>query len=90
MIGCCSAAFTSAARKNQPMERVMQSHVITQTASFNLGVFAILKTWFAAAYRHHVRAGIIRELRAQDDRILDDLGISRADIPAAVDGRLAR
>lgn len=68
----------------------MQSQATTRTAGFNLGIVATLKALSAAAYRHHVRARSIRELRAQDDRTLNDLGISRADIPAAVDGRLGR
>ncbi len=36
------------------------------------------------------RAATIRELRAWDDRMLKDIGLTRGDITAAVDGRLDR
>ena len=44
----------------------------------------------AALRAYRQRRAAIRELEALDDRVLNDIGICRADIPAAVADRARR
>jgi uncharacterized protein YjiS (DUF1127 family) len=45
---------------------------------------------FAAWRSWHERQATIRDLRAWDDRMLKDIGLTRGEIIAAVDGQLQR
>ena len=56
-----------------------------------LGALARLIGGIAAAWRCRLRrTAAIRELRAWDDRMLKDVGLTRGEIRAAVDGEMER
>jgi uncharacterized protein YjiS (DUF1127 family) len=50
----------------------------------------LVMTFLAESRRRRQRAAAIRKLRAWDDRMLKDIGLTRGEIIAAVDGRLDR
>lgn len=70
----------------------MASHVLTPTGSLAAAEQRTsLKARFLAwRERRRERARIARELLSYTDRELFDLGISRADIPAILDGTYKR
>ncbi len=70
----------------------MATHVLNQAAGFvSADRPASLKARFLAwRERRRARAQMARELLSYTDRELFDLGISRADIPAVLDGTYRR
>jgi uncharacterized protein YjiS (DUF1127 family) len=50
--------------------------------------YRLLRPLFAAPLRAYRRRAMLHELEALDDRMLKDIGLSRSDLPAAVDRSL--
>lgn len=56
-----------------------------------VGLFSNIRTQFAARRRRALeRARLRRELESYSDRQLSELGMSRFDIPAVLDGQFGR
>jgi len=52
------------------------------------GVSRAVDRWFTARFRHaHQRQRVIKELNALDERMLNDIGITRGDIPFVANGQ---
>lgn len=74
------------ARGRQLQARAMAGFFLSAARS----VTRAFKKLLAGYRRSRVEASAIRQLRAMDERLLEDIGIRRDDIPAAVAGRMRR